>query len=162
MTVLYGENDGPVRDSYIKLADKALHGLVEAGNVGKFLVDFLPICMHPFMFLLTSGSERRVIVRVLVKYVPEWFPGADFQRKARVWRQMARDMIEVPFGDVKKCHVSAQSFDSAMSLILTMQAEGTASTSVTKTLLQQQASAGDSDIDDELIMGAAGVMYVGT
>ena len=42
---------------------------------GAFLVDALPI----------------------LKYVPSWFPGAGFQRKAREWKQLTRDMYCAPF-----------------------------------------------------------------
>jgi len=37
----------------------------------------------------------------LVRYVPEWFPGAGFQRKAREWRQMLIDTVETPFAYVQ-------------------------------------------------------------
>jgi cytochrome P450 len=37
-----------------------------------------------------------------LKHVPEWFPGAEFKRKARVWKEKAMTMIEVPFRDTKK------------------------------------------------------------
>ncbi|KAA1470988.1 cytochrome P450 [Dentipellis sp. KUC8613] len=122
MTVLYGEDEGPTRDKYVELAEEALHGLVEAGNIGKFLVDFVP----------------------LLRYVPEWVPGAGFQTQARVWRKQARDMIEIPFADVKK------HYD-----------EGTAPASVTKTLLEQQSHGKSNEIDTELVKGAVGVLYVG-
>ncbi len=33
----------------------------------------------------------------ILKYVPEWFPGAGFQRKAREWRVLAQRMVDLPF-----------------------------------------------------------------
>ena len=46
-----------------------------------------------------------------VKYVPEWFPGASFQKKAKVWRQWAEEMHFRPFEVVKQ---------NIVSLLLTM------------------------------------------
>lgn len=48
MTILYGEEDGPLRDSYIANADQAVDGLVEAGNIGENLVDFIPLRQSSF------------------------------------------------------------------------------------------------------------------
>lgn len=36
-----------------------------------------------------------------VKYVPAWFPGASFQRKARVWRAAITRMRLEPFAVTK-------------------------------------------------------------
>jgi hypothetical protein len=42
----------------------------------------------------------------VVKYVPEWFPGAGFQVQAKVWRKYVMAMIEDPFEYVKQSLVS--------------------------------------------------------
>ncbi|OCH93180.1 cytochrome P450 [Obba rivulosa] len=122
MSILYGVDEGPLRDQYIAMAEDAVGGLVEAGNIGNFLVDFLP----------------------LLKHVPEWMPGASFQKKARVWRQMARDMIEIPYRNVQR------SYD-----------RGCAASCVTTSLISQQQQLTEGDKDAELIKGIAGVLYVG-
>ncbi|KAK0458976.1 cytochrome P450 [Desarmillaria tabescens] len=121
MSILYGEQEGALRDQYVSKADAAIDGLVEAGNVGKFYVDFLP----------------------LLRYVPPWVPGAGFQTQASLWRQQARDMIEIPFKNTKECYES-----------------GTVAPSVTKTLIEQQLLTAARITDPELIMGAAGVLMV--
>jgi hypothetical protein len=41
-----------------------------------------------------------------VKYLPEWFPGAGFQKKAKIWKKIVLDMPNVPFQFVKKQLVS--------------------------------------------------------
>ena len=41
-----------------------------------------------------------------VKYVPEWFPGATFQREAREWRDAATAMMYEPYNHVKAAMVS--------------------------------------------------------
>ena len=42
-----------------------------------------------------------------MKHVPEWFPGAGFQKKARLWRKFSEDMKTVPFEVVKQALVSS-------------------------------------------------------
>lgn len=122
MSLIYGVDEGPIRDRYVAMAEDALSGLVEAGNIGKFLVDFLPI----------------------LRFVPSWCPGASFQRQAQMWRQMARDMIEIPYKDFQQAY-----------------AAGIASPSIMRTLREQQKQ-GDQDApEEELVIGVGGVLYVG-
>ena len=84
MSVAYGIAVQPEDDIYIKTAEKALHPLVVAGVPGTFLVDTIP----------------------LLKHVPAWMPGAGFQRKAREWRKLARNMVELPYQAAKMRIVS--------------------------------------------------------
>lgn len=102
MTMLYGEEAGPVRDQYVAKADDAIDGLVEAGNIGKFLVDFIP---SRECYMHNSPAKYDLSCRLSVKFIPEW-AGAEFKKKARIWRQMARDMIQIPFDKVKRDYVS--------------------------------------------------------
>jgi hypothetical protein len=37
-----------------------------------------------------------------LKYVPAWFPGASFKRKAREWYKLTRKMVEIPYADAKR------------------------------------------------------------
>ena len=32
-----------------------------------------------------------------MKYVPEWFPGANFQKEASKARRSLKDMVDIPF-----------------------------------------------------------------
>jgi len=52
----------------------------------------------------------RLICGITVKYIPSWFPGASFKRKAREWRKLSRDLIERPFEAVKHKMVSRRYF----------------------------------------------------
>jgi hypothetical protein len=54
--------------------------VVAAAIPGAFLVDVIP----------------------LLKYVPEWFPGAGFQKKAKAWKKFALTMVEAPFAAAKR------------------------------------------------------------
>ena len=40
-----------------------------------------------------------------VKYVPEWVPGAGFQKKAAVWKKYVLEMRDAPFTAVQKALV---------------------------------------------------------
>ena len=63
------------RDPYISNAEEVLNDLAEAGIPGKFLVDFIPV----------------------LKYVPDWFPGAGFKQKASRWKKVNAEVAQKPF-----------------------------------------------------------------
>ena len=68
----YGINVRPYDDPLIAIAEQAVGVLSELVIDGTFLVDFLPI----------------------LKYVPDWFPGAKFQKQAamlRIWAEKMRN-----------------------------------------------------------------------
>ena len=80
LSIAYGIQVQQEHDFYIETAEKGSLALVTAGVPGTYLVDMLPF----------------------LKYVPEWMPGAGFQKKAKIWRRYSRDMIELPFEAAKK------------------------------------------------------------
>ncbi|TEB31949.1 cytochrome P450, partial [Coprinellus micaceus] len=80
LSLTYGVEIQPTDDPYIKISTEGAHSLMHASVPGTFLVDALPS----------------------LKYVPEWIPGASFQRKARKWRVLARGMLEMPFAALKE------------------------------------------------------------
>ena len=79
----YSINVLPYNDPYVKAAEE----VIEAGNnlftAGGFLVDIIPI----------------------LKYVPEWFPGAEFQRKAAMLRKHAARIRNFSFAATEKLMV---------------------------------------------------------
>jgi hypothetical protein len=79
MEICYGITILEHNDPYISIAEQAFEGVAEAGVPGAFLVDLLPV----------------------LKYVPSWFPGAGFKRKAARWRACIREMLERPYHRVK-------------------------------------------------------------
>jgi hypothetical protein len=85
MSVTYGlpvlESDDP----YITLAEEVLQGASEAGIPGTFLVDLLPF----------------------LKYVPSWFPGAGFKRKAAHYAAINAEVANQPFITVQTKLVSS-------------------------------------------------------
>ena len=80
MKISYGIDVKESDDPYISRAEDALDGLNEAAIQGGFWVDWFPI----------------------LKYVPSWFPGAGFQKKAAHWRELNRIMVEKPFHYVEE------------------------------------------------------------
>ena len=35
-----------------------------------------------------------------MKYVPSWFPGAGFKKKAKAWKDLLPDFVDKPYDDV--------------------------------------------------------------
>jgi hypothetical protein len=71
----YSINVRPYNDPYIKVVEEAAHCLAQMAVPGAFLVDVFPI----------------------LKYVPEWFPGAKFQTTAAMMRKHAVTMRNTTF-----------------------------------------------------------------
>jgi len=84
ISIAYGLPIQPKDDIYIKMAEQGVHPLAAAGVPGAYLVDMLP----------------------WLKYIPEWVPGAGFQRNAKEWGALAMRMVDLPFADAKKRIVS--------------------------------------------------------
>ena len=93
MKIVYGIIVQESDDPYISLAEEVLNGLAEAGIPGAFLVDMVPI----------------------LKYVPSWFPGVGFQKKAARWREALNTMAEKPFRHVQEQLVQVQFLRSHQS-----------------------------------------------
>ncbi|KAL4246392.1 cytochrome P450 family protein [Abortiporus biennis] len=85
LRVSYGFEVKPEKDPYIDIAENALHGISATANPGSYLVDSIPI----------------------LRYLPEWFPGAQFKRDAKKWRQSVFDMRNKPFELVKRSRVNS-------------------------------------------------------
>ncbi|EKM54962.1 uncharacterized protein PHACADRAFT_255217 [Phanerochaete carnosa HHB-10118-sp] len=71
----YGVKTKNHDDPLIATVEHGVEAAVAAMSPGQFLVDILPI----------------------MKYIPAWFPGAEFQRKAKVWRKSVHKLLHVPF-----------------------------------------------------------------
>ena len=79
----YSINVHPYDDPYVKLAEEAAGAVAEVQIPGAFLVDVIPI----------------------LKYVPEWFPGANFQSKAAEMRKHAATMRNATFAKTEELMV---------------------------------------------------------
>jgi hypothetical protein len=45
----------------------------------------------------------------IVKYVPSWFPGAGFKRKAQAWKKNLENTADIPYDFVKRQMESMES-----------------------------------------------------
>jgi len=120
LDIAYGLDIRTSDDPYLKRAEECLQILDKAGNPGAFFVDIVPA----------------------LKYVPEWVPGASFQRKAREWRGVAERFYTIPFDFVK---------DSMK--------DGTAKSSFTSLALRDITEKDDRAYQEELIKCLGGTMY---
>ena len=75
LSLAYGLQIQQTNDPFINLAETAAKSISAVASFGTFLVDVIPI----------------------LKYVPEFVPGAGFQKKARIWRKLQEDFREVPY-----------------------------------------------------------------
>ncbi|KAF9456686.1 cytochrome P450 [Collybia nuda] len=66
-------------DPLVQLAERATHEFSLASAPGSFFVDLLPI----------------------LKYIPDWFPGATFKKTAKAWRQTMVQLRDEPYKSVK-------------------------------------------------------------
>ena len=75
LSITYGIQIQDTNDPFINLAETAVHSSSAAASVGLHLVDVIPI----------------------LKYIPEFVPGAGFQKQARIWRKLQEDFREQPY-----------------------------------------------------------------
>ena len=75
MKIGYGIEVQESDDPYISIAEEVFSGAAEVGIPGAFWVDLFPV----------------------LKYVPSWFPGAGFQKKAARLREVGQMMADKPF-----------------------------------------------------------------
>ena len=83
LSMTYSIDVDPHDDPYVKIADEAAKAMAEVQIPNAFLVDTIPI----------------------LKYVPEWFPGAKFQSKAAAMRKNAALMRNAPFAKTEELMV---------------------------------------------------------
>ncbi|KDQ06236.1 hypothetical protein BOTBODRAFT_141195 [Botryobasidium botryosum FD-172 SS1] len=114
MLAVYGISVKSAEDKYIVMAEKALATVAQVASLGNSLVNIFPI----------------------LKFVPQWFPGAGFKRRALAWRVTTEKMVDYPFAEVKQ-----------------KLASGTATPSFTANALQ------NGGVTDEDVKWASGTMY---
>lgn len=91
-------------DPFVDLADKAVDQFSKSTATGAFMVDIIPT----------------------LKNVPDWFPGADFKRKAREWSACLEEMVSAPYNFVKEqmaAGIAPKSFTSNLLEGKTLSAE---------------------------------------
>ncbi len=87
MKLLYNIQVADEDDEYIVKVEHAVQGASEGTLPGKYLVEVLPF----------------------LRYVPDWVPGAGFQKRFASWRAAASDLKNAPVAHVKQALVSCSS-----------------------------------------------------
>ncbi|KAF9257588.1 cytochrome P450 [Marasmius fiardii PR-910] len=118
LRVAYGYTAKDYDDPFVDAGNTAMETFNKGCTPGAYLVNNLPILRH----------------------VPEWVPGAGFQKQARLWRPLFGTMVDNPFNFVKQ-ELSA----------------GTAEDSFTAKWLKK----GLSEDDEDVLKYASGSMFGG-
>ncbi|KAH9476135.1 Cytochrome P450 monooxygenase COX2 [Psilocybe cubensis] len=143
MTVAYGIKVKESGDPYLATGHESLKGLAAAGIPGSFLVDLVPA----------------------LKYVPSWFPGAGFKKKAAHWRRANEDLSQIPFKYVEQAMVCDTLNPSGYALFTksSEQENGTAVPCLATKLIEGLPDKNNPTYpeDRELAESIAGVSYVG-
>ncbi|KAH6884051.1 cytochrome P450 [Coprinopsis sp. MPI-PUGE-AT-0042] len=120
INIAFGLRPKSPQDPYIVSAEAAIKTSGEAVIPGAFWVDFFPF----------------------LKYVPEWVPGAGFQKKAKEWKAIMEDMRDRPFEDCEK-----------------QIAAGVAPPSFASMALDKIDPNGDVDYQRKVVLDTAGITY---
>jgi hypothetical protein len=100
LKIAYGYTTEPYKsDPLVELAGKAMDEFAKAAVPGVWVVDIMPFRKYSAYL---KGKAKLLVVR----YLPDWFPGTRFKRTARQWRATLTDLTERPYAFVK--HQMAQ------------------------------------------------------
>ncbi|TCD68023.1 hypothetical protein EIP91_011634 [Steccherinum ochraceum] len=122
MKVTYGIDVVEENDPFVYHAEQTIAAFNTAARPGRYLVDLIPF----------------------LKYIPAWFPGAQFQKDALFAKDMSHKMANDPFNVVKTREANGQTVPCVVSSML----EGIPPTA---------ARAEEEDV----ILKAAGIAYAG-
>jgi len=87
----------------------------ELTKPGAYLVDTIPLCKSLISRRPAAGGIDRISFSPragtchTVRYVPEWFPGAGWKKKAKWFAETLNEMVDVPHRFVKDQMVSRRS-----------------------------------------------------
>ncbi len=90
----YGIDVKPRDDPFVEMAEKANDTQAKAGNIGSYMMDFLPA----------------------LDYLPEWFPCAGFQKEAKEGAKWVKPLPDLGFRLVMKSYVRLASLNAAPPL----------------------------------------------
>ena len=96
LSITYGIEVQPENDPFIAISQEAVHTVAAA--------------FVPSAFWVVSCSSNTCHKHSIheqdffpwLKYIPAWFPGAGFRRKARKWSELVHEMIEKPYTVAKQ------------------------------------------------------------
>lgn len=117
LAAIYGYQAGMDDDKLVGLAEESVNllanDIIPSGSI--WLVDVFPFCTCS---LLKSSMPTETGFSILVKYLPEWTPGASFKRKARVWRTKLEEFVDTPYQYAKNSVANGTAWPSFCASIL--------------------------------------------
>ncbi|KAF5309457.1 hypothetical protein D9619_012390 [Psilocybe cf. subviscida] len=119
MNIVYGIKIQGANDPYVVNIEESNQGIVLAANPGAFLVDVIPV----------------------LKYVPSWFPGAGFKKKAEHLVKVNRKVVELPFNHVAQQVKGGTAGPSVASALIGALPQGNRQLLAEKTRIAQNVSA---------------------
>ncbi|KAK7042875.1 cytochrome P450 [Favolaschia claudopus] len=131
ISLTYGADTVVGEAPYLALSQQAARIVTDALVPGRFLVDLLPV----------------------LRYVPEWFPGAGFQTLAREGKKLAEMIREVPFTDTKRKMASIAQPCFTVNALLALDSSSSSSQSTFK-------SSPSSYYDESTVKNVAAMMYI--
>ena len=105
MRVVYGIDIKTYDDKFIRAAEEASETVASTTIPGKFLVDVIPARKY---IILPSTLESPFSQINLVRFLPEWFPGMEFQRLGRKWKPIVDGFRNAPFDFAKNAMVDLE------------------------------------------------------
>jgi hypothetical protein len=139
LSMTYSINVQPYNDPFIAIVEEAGGAASELFIAGAFLVDILPV----------------------LKYVPSWFPGAKFQRKAAMMRIHSEKIRNAPFEEAKKLMVFTPRSFLSNSLMTPAQENGDNTPSLVSEALRQMEHSDNPNQDVDLLKDVAAMTYMG-
>ena len=100
-----------------------------------------------------------------MKYIPEWFPGAEFKRQAARWKVTVDKMFESPYQLVKESVVCVHRRlrnGAGLLMSITRQSAGVANPSITADLLSDYGGGQDASAMGDVIRNIGGAGYSGS
>ena len=161
MKATYGHEIKSDEDKFLKLAFNAVSALTSNPAGGTDIVDILPL--RAFNRLQTRYPV--IIVERIVCYVPSWFPGGGFKRRAEEGRKLQQALLELPYLDLKIRMVIYSLFHRTRSTNQPPQKSGQEDFEhgMLPRLIEDYVMDGENDPHRELdIQSVAAVMYAGT
>ena len=80
------------------MVDTAVRSSINFGEVttpGIWLVDNIPACKWSFFVIISNDITK--YYTMIVRHIPDWFPGIQFKRKAAEFRRRYKVLRERPF-----------------------------------------------------------------
>ncbi len=161
MSMVYDIDVKSLDDPYIHTAEEAGDAISEITVAGAFLVDIIP--------LRELDRRASIILHIIltsspVRYVPEWFPGAGFQKRARQWRITVKRLRDAPYDDTMKRLVSPRRSLSRRPLTHFPQLAGDLDDCVAKYVIEsvgKSLDAKDPGYAEYIVRSTLASLYIG-